>query len=95
MSRAFDEQFAEAQYFNMFASHYVISRRAYPTKKKAVEKINEDLDTNIYESIDLKEGWIKWHAGMNEDNEPLNAWWEIEKYRKGAQPVWITNRRTR
>lgn len=30
-------------------------------------------------------GWVKWHAGLDDDGQPRNAWWLYRDY-KGGKP---------
>jgi len=70
--------------------HFAVNADKY-TKEQA-EAIYREEECYDDEPTPYKVGkaWVKWRAGVNEDNEPCVGWWiEYKEPQKGAVPVWV------
>lgn len=54
---------------------------------------NDRVGAEVGEYI-VSNAFVKWRAGMNEDNEPVVGWWlEYQQRPKGSCPVWAFHKR--
>lgn len=81
---------SEPLYF--FDEGYVISANLYPTIENAAKVFSEDFGYQV-EPDEIRKTWCHWHAGLDDDGDPRNMWWQHDDYegRRGAQPAWMAS----
>lgn len=87
MSKAFDYLTSEPQDFD---EGYVISGNLYPTLEEAVAVFSKDFGYEV-DPNDVHKTWCHWHAGLDDEGQPRNMWWQHDQYegRRGAQSAWM------
>jgi hypothetical protein len=88
---AFERSFSKVIHFEVW--DWVISRLQFPTKEEAIVIYQKELGEwgrdQIVTAEDIREDWVRFTGGQDDDGEFINCWWLYQEGKKGAKPVWV------